>query len=185
MFHKRYKREQTHTNSWTLQFLIFLQMDHLEGSSTKSIYTGKYRHAEVSNPVGSVWQNLRISNRYECVEWGAGSFNTDYCAGVRGWHTYLKARLAQSVERKALNLVVGGSSPPVGTFPTLNLLPTTVGVKSKCFIYMWYIRCNKNNVNCKLHVREHQWYSMGHTTKTTICPARFEGLAGRNGYCKE
>ena len=26
------------------------------------------------------------------------------------------ARLAQSVERQALNLVVGGSSPPVGAF---------------------------------------------------------------------
>ena len=29
---------------------------------------------------------------------------------------YSIARLAQSVERQALNLVVGGSSPPVGAF---------------------------------------------------------------------
>ena len=33
----------------------------------------------------------------------------------------IKARLAQSVERQALNLVVGGSSPPVGDFLFLNL----------------------------------------------------------------
>ena len=32
-----------------------------------------------------------------------------------------KARLAQSVERKALNLVVVGSSPTVGVFPRANV----------------------------------------------------------------
>ena len=32
----------------------------------------------------------------------------------RGVETLGQARLAQSVERQALNLVVGGSSPPVG-----------------------------------------------------------------------
>ena len=37
------------------------------------------------------------------------------------------ARLAQSVERKALNLVVVGSSPTVGAFPFLHSLMRAAG----------------------------------------------------------
>ena len=35
------------------------------------------------------------------------------------WKQHSQARLAQSAERKALNLVVVGSSPTVGVFPRM------------------------------------------------------------------
>ena len=37
---------------------------------------------------------------------------------------FAQARLAQSAERKALNLVVVGSSPTVGVFPLVAYLPS-------------------------------------------------------------
>ena len=44
------------------------------------------------------------------------------CEGNSGAVGVCQARLAQSVERQALNLVVGGSSPPVGDSFRLILL---------------------------------------------------------------
>ena len=40
-----------------------------------------------------------------------------------------QARLAQSVERQALNLVVGGSSPPVGVLLFFSICGGCIGVR--------------------------------------------------------
>ena len=50
-------------------------------------------------------------------------------------HIAVKARLAQSVERKALNLVVVGSSPTVGVFLFLILLLLAVWLAVSPFIF--------------------------------------------------
>ena len=49
--------------------------------------------------------------------------------------TSVQARLAQSVERKALNLVVVGSSPTVGVFLFLILLLLAVWLAVSPFIF--------------------------------------------------
>ena len=50
------------------------------------------------------------------------------CASIRSEWTIDTARLAQSAERKALNLVVVGSSPTVGVFSCSRTLDIHAGM---------------------------------------------------------
>ena len=54
----------------------------------------------------------------------SAAHNVVVLAAAHGAHTLgsTSARLAQSVERKALNLVVVGSSPTVGVFDTITFV---------------------------------------------------------------
>ncbi len=67
-----------------------------------------------------------------------------HAQGCRSQHALATARLAQSAERKALNLVVVGSSPTVGVLPTLlvaskeppmGIEPMTIRLRSACVTY--------------------------------------------------
>ena len=52
----------------------------------------------------------------------------------------LQARLAQSVERQALNLVVGGSSPPVGaSFCVLFLFLSIFSFHVSLYYYCFFL----------------------------------------------
>ena len=62
--------------------------------------------------VGLIWVHLQ-----ECTEMECAAASSEPASG-RG-HSLAQARLAQSAERKALNLVVVGSSPTVGVGATL------------------------------------------------------------------